>query len=200
MSAPTREVPVATATEHVETPTTETTRAAAVAPEEATAPGEPNAAVVEETRVKKDAQPVVVEEEREPVVVAPEEEYRDEEPKKEEPKEEKKEETEDVPEPGTEEEMVRTNHLLHTLYLYGRPWRLRLVRAKLSRPETELELIFLDSLLSHSSWIQPHAGKLGYGPSYAGTSGIADQLKGTEEKIKGKVSIVPLLLVGHRLP
>lgn len=107
MSAPTREVPVATATEHVETPTTETTRAAAVAPEEATAPGEPNAAVVEETRVKKDAQPVVVEEEREPVVVAPEEEYRDEEPKKEEPKEEKKEETEDVPEPGTEEEMVR---------------------------------------------------------------------------------------------
>lgn len=34
---------------------------------------------------------------------------------------------------------------------------------------------------------QVHAGKLGYGPHYAGNPGISDQLKGTEEIIKGKV-------------
>ncbi|GAA5972637.1 hypothetical protein JCM8115_006455 [Rhodotorula mucilaginosa] len=41
---------------------------------------------------------------------------------------------------------------------------------------------------------QAHAGKLGYGPSYAGNSGIADQLKGTEEKIKGKLFHKPELV------
>ncbi|POY71100.1 hypothetical protein BMF94_5857 [Rhodotorula taiwanensis] len=42
--------------------------------------------------------------------------------------------------------------------------------------------------------VNAHAGKVGYGPSYAGNSGIADQLKGTEEKIKGKLFHKPELV------
>ncbi|CDR41695.1 RHTO0S06e04346g1_1 [Rhodotorula toruloides] len=45
---------------------------------------------------------------------------------------------------------------------------------------------------------QVHAGKLGYGPHYAGNPGISDQLKGTEEIIKGKLTHKPeLVQQGH---
>ncbi|GEM07996.1 proteophosphoglycan ppg4 [Rhodotorula toruloides] len=45
---------------------------------------------------------------------------------------------------------------------------------------------------------QVHAGKLGYGPHYAGNPGISDQLKGTEEIIKGKLAHKPeLVQQGH---
>ncbi|BGP32930.1 hypothetical protein JCM10296v2_004715 [Rhodotorula toruloides] len=45
---------------------------------------------------------------------------------------------------------------------------------------------------------QVHAGKLGYGPHYAGNPGISDQLKGTEEILKGKLTHKPeLVQQGH---